>query len=101
MNLRPRISILTALLLMTILGMAIVIWQLWHKVGPLQTEVKQLREERGTWSSKTRRPSTRFEFPPDLPAKAERRSESMFRRGNCIMRSFTSTASPKPVCRSL
>lgn len=45
---RPRISILTGLLLMTILGMAIVIWQLWHKVGPLQTEVKQLREERGT-----------------------------------------------------
>ena len=44
---RPRISILTALLLMTILGMAIVIVQLWREVGPLRAEVRQLRIESG------------------------------------------------------
>jgi hypothetical protein len=47
---RPRISLLTALLLMTILGMAIVIVQLWREVGPIRAKVRQLREETGQLS---------------------------------------------------
>lgn len=46
-NFRPRFSLQTALLLMTIVGMAIVIAQLWREVGPLRAEVKQLRNETG------------------------------------------------------
>lgn len=45
---RPRISILNAMLLMTIIAMAIVIVQFWRKIGPLQAENKRLNEERGT-----------------------------------------------------
>jgi hypothetical protein len=45
---RPRISILTALLLMTILAMAIVIALLWREMVPMRAENKQLNEERGT-----------------------------------------------------
>jgi hypothetical protein len=44
---RPRISIITALLLMTIAGMAIVIVQLWTEVGPLRADVRRLRNEVG------------------------------------------------------
>jgi hypothetical protein len=44
---RPRISLLAALLLMTIVGMAIVIVQLWREVGPLRAEVDRLRTEVG------------------------------------------------------
>jgi hypothetical protein len=44
---RPRFSILTALLLITITGMAILIVQLWREVGPLRTEVRKLRDEVG------------------------------------------------------
>ena len=44
---RPRISILTALLLMTIISMAIVLVQLWREVGPLRTESRALRDEIG------------------------------------------------------
>ena len=47
-RLRPRISLLAALLLMTVVGMAIVIVQLWLEVGPLRAENKRLNEERGT-----------------------------------------------------
>ena len=49
-RLRPRISLLAALLLMTIAGMAIVIVQLWREVGPLRAEVVQLRNETGRLS---------------------------------------------------
>jgi hypothetical protein len=49
-RLRPRISLLSALLLMTIVGMAIVIAQLWHEVGPLRKEVRALRNEVGRLS---------------------------------------------------
>jgi hypothetical protein len=45
---RPRISLLSALLLMTIVAMAIVVVGLWREVGPLRAENKQLNEERGT-----------------------------------------------------
>jgi hypothetical protein len=45
---RPRISILTALLLMTIVCMAIVVTHLWREVGALRAENKRLNEERGT-----------------------------------------------------
>jgi hypothetical protein len=44
---RPRFSILTALLLMTILAMAIVLARLWREVGPLRPEVKDLRQRVG------------------------------------------------------
>jgi hypothetical protein len=42
---RPRISLMGAILLMTIAGMAIVIVQLWREVGPLRREVESLRAE--------------------------------------------------------
>jgi hypothetical protein len=44
---RPRFSLLTALLLMTIVGMAIVLVQLWREVGPLRLENRQMRTELG------------------------------------------------------
>ena len=44
---RPRFSLLTVLLLITIAGMAIVIVQLWRAVGPLRREVETLRAEVG------------------------------------------------------
>jgi hypothetical protein len=47
---RPRISLLTALLLTTIIGMAIVLVQLWREVGPLRGEVQMLRNETGRLS---------------------------------------------------
>ncbi len=47
---RPRISILTALLLMTIVGMAIVIVQLWREVGLGKAQVHDLRSEMGALS---------------------------------------------------
>jgi hypothetical protein len=46
-NFRPRISILTALLLTAILGMAIVLVQLWRSVEPLRAENRRLRSELG------------------------------------------------------
>src|SRR4051794_1847310 len=45
---RPRFSLLSALLLMTIVGLSIVVVQLWREVGPLRAETKRLNEERGT-----------------------------------------------------
>jgi hypothetical protein len=47
---RPRISLLSALLLMTIVGLMIVVAQLWREVGPLRAEVAQLRNETGRLS---------------------------------------------------
>lgn len=47
---RPRLSLLSLLLLMTIVGMAIVIARLWHEVGPLRAEVRKLRDEVGALS---------------------------------------------------
>jgi hypothetical protein len=44
---RPRISLLSALLLMTIAGMAIVIVQLWRELVPLRQEVRGYRTELG------------------------------------------------------
>lgn len=44
---RPRISLLNALLLMTIVGMAIAMIQLWREVNPLRQEVFQRRQELG------------------------------------------------------
>jgi hypothetical protein len=47
---RPRISLISALLLTAIAGMAIVITQLWREVGPLRKEVRMLRDETGRLS---------------------------------------------------
>ena len=47
-TLRPRISILTALLLTTIVAMTITLVQFWREVAPLRSENKRLNEERGT-----------------------------------------------------
>lgn len=44
---QPRISLLTTLLLMTILGMGIVVARFWREVGLLRAENKRLKEERG------------------------------------------------------
>jgi hypothetical protein len=44
---RPRFSLLTTLLLMTIVCMAIVIILHWRDVGPLRQEVYRLRQEIG------------------------------------------------------
>lgn len=45
---RPRISILNALLLMTIVAMAIVIVQLWREIGPMRRQLQELRVEVGS-----------------------------------------------------
>jgi hypothetical protein len=47
MSFRPRISILTALLLMAMLGMAIVIVQQWRLIKPMRDELTSLRNETG------------------------------------------------------
>jgi hypothetical protein len=44
---RPRISLSSALLLMTIIGVAMVIFLQWREVGPLRAEVRGLRTELG------------------------------------------------------
>jgi hypothetical protein len=49
-SVRPRISLLSALLLMTIVGMTIVLAQLWREVGPLRAELRTLRNETGRLS---------------------------------------------------
>jgi hypothetical protein len=46
----PRFSILTALLLMTIVGLAIVATRLWREVDPLRAELGRLRDEVGALS---------------------------------------------------
>src|SRR5262245_31653392 len=43
----PRFSLLTAILLTTIVGLAIVVAQLWREVGPLRVEVHRYRTELG------------------------------------------------------
>jgi hypothetical protein len=47
---RPRFSLLSALLLMTVVGLAIVTAQLWWEIGPLRAEVHRLRDEVGVLS---------------------------------------------------
>jgi hypothetical protein len=47
---RPRISLLTAFLLTTIVGLAMALFQLWREVGPLRAEVRQIRNEVGRLS---------------------------------------------------
>jgi hypothetical protein len=44
---RPRFSLLTALLLMTFVGIVIVVVQQWREVGPLRAQVRRLRDEVG------------------------------------------------------
>ncbi len=46
----PRFSLSSALLLMTIVGLAIVVVQLWREVGPLRANVRRLRDEVGALS---------------------------------------------------
>jgi hypothetical protein len=43
----PQFSLLTVLLLTAIAAMALVIALFWHEIGPLRTEVRQLRNEVG------------------------------------------------------
>jgi hypothetical protein len=47
---RPRFSLLSALLLMTVVCLAIVTAQLWREIGPLRAEVRRLRDEVGVLS---------------------------------------------------
>lgn len=44
---RPRISLLTAILLTTIVGLSIVTAQLWREVAPLREQVRSMRSELG------------------------------------------------------
>jgi hypothetical protein len=47
---RPRLSVLNALLLLTITGMALVVIQLWREVGPLRNELRRVRDRNGALS---------------------------------------------------
>ena len=47
LSVRPRFSLLTILLLMTIAGLSLVVWRQWQDVGPLREEVRRLRAEVG------------------------------------------------------
>lgn len=47
MPFRPRISILTAFLLMTIIGLLLVVVQLWREVAPLRAANRLMRTELG------------------------------------------------------
>jgi hypothetical protein len=44
---RPRFSLFSALLLITIAGMAIVIVRQWRELGPMRAELRKLRDEVG------------------------------------------------------
>jgi hypothetical protein len=44
----PRFSLLTALMLMTIMGLLITVAKLWREVGPLRADVLRLRNEVGS-----------------------------------------------------
>lgn len=44
---RPRISILTALLVTTIAALSVAMWQVNQEVAPLRAEVRRLRQELG------------------------------------------------------
>lgn len=46
----PRFSLLSALLLMTIIGLAIVVVQLWREIEPLRADLRRLRDEVGALS---------------------------------------------------
>ena len=46
-RLRPRVSLLTAFLLTTIVGLSIVTLQLWREVAPLREQVRSMRAELG------------------------------------------------------
>ena len=50
LRLRPRFSLLTVILLLTIVGLSIVVVQLWREVAPLQAEVRLLRDQMGQLS---------------------------------------------------
>jgi hypothetical protein len=47
---RPRFSLLTSLLVMTIVGLAIGVWQLWREIAPLRADLRRLRDEVGALS---------------------------------------------------
>ncbi len=47
---RPRFSLLTLLLLLTIAAIVVTVWQLYAELGPLRGEVKRLRNEVGELS---------------------------------------------------
>jgi hypothetical protein len=44
---RPRISLVSALLLMTIVALTVVVVLQWREVGPLRAEVRRIRDELG------------------------------------------------------
>lgn len=46
-SLRPRFSILTALLVLTIVALAVTVWRQNSEVSPLRQEVRRLRQELG------------------------------------------------------
>jgi hypothetical protein len=62
---RPRFSVLAAILLMTIVGMAIVIAQLWREIGPLRNEVQRLRDQVGVLTIEDRSKIHAIDVPTD------------------------------------
>lgn len=46
-TIRPRISMLTILLLLTIIALSVTLWRTGYEVMPLRTQAKQLRQELG------------------------------------------------------
>ena len=64
---RPRISLFSALLLMTIVGLAIVTTRLWREVSPLRDEVFRLRQELGYLSIKDENKIYAIEVPSTDP----------------------------------
>jgi hypothetical protein len=50
MKWRPRISLLTFLLLMTTLALAISLWQIGQDIVPLRNTIRELREELGQFN---------------------------------------------------
>lgn len=65
---RPRFSIFSALLLMTILALTIVVVQLWREVSPLRADVRRLRDEVGALSvdDKTKLHAIRVRTPDEF-----------------------------------
>jgi len=66
--LRPRFSLFSALLLMTIVGLVIVVAQLWREVAPLRADVRRLRDEVGALSvdDKTKLHAIRVRTPDEF-----------------------------------
>src|SRR3954462_9081750 len=44
---RPRFSLLTVILLMTVVGLTIIVAMFWREIGPLRADNRRMRDELG------------------------------------------------------